>query len=180
MARPKIIIIHGNGGATGSIHWFPYAKKELEKDGFEVIAPTMPDNVLAREKYWLPFLRDNLLADEKTILIGHSSGAVAAMRYAEDNKLYGTVLVAACHTDLGDENEKIAGYYNRPWQWEKIKANQNWIIQFHSTDDPAIPVEEARYVHEHLNCEYHELTGKGHYNTTEFPELIEAIKRKFN
>ena len=179
MAQPKIILIHGNGGATGRHHWFPYAKRELEALGFEVIAETMPDNVLAREKYWLPFLRTTLSADENTILVGHSSGAVAAMRYAENNKIYGTVLVAACYTDLDDDNERIAGYYNRPWLWDKIKTNQNWIIQFHSTDDRSIPVEEARYVHDHLNSEYYEQTGKDHYGQKEFPELIEVIKAKF-
>src|SRR5438552_351050 len=126
MSLPKVIIIHGNGGATGKHHWFPSVKRALEAESIETITETMPDNFLAREKYWLPFLKDELHADENTILIGHSSGAVAAMRYAENNKIYGSVLVAACHTDLGDEGEKISGYYNRPWQWDKIKANQKW------------------------------------------------------
>ena len=29
---------------------------------------------------WLPFMKDNLAVDEKTIIIGHSSGACAAVR----------------------------------------------------------------------------------------------------
>lgn len=37
--------------------------------------------------------------------------------------------------------------------WERQKANTNFILQFHSDNDPFIPVEEARYVqtvlHEH-------------------------------
>src|SRR5476649_918323 len=183
MALPKIIIIHGNGGGTGADHWFPYVKQALEQDGFEVINPTMPDNVLARQKYWLPFLKDNLHADENTILVGHSSGAEAVMRSAENNKIYGTVLVAACHTDLGDETEKLSGYYDRPWRWDKIKANQKWIVQFHSTNDPYIPVEEARYVHKMLGSEYIESTTEGHFGgsrhkKTEFPELAAVIEQK--
>lgn len=27
----KIILIHGNGGATASDHWFPWVRNELEK-----------------------------------------------------------------------------------------------------------------------------------------------------
>ncbi len=142
----------------------------------------MPDNVLARESQWLPFLKDKLGTDEDTILIGHSSGAVAAMRFAENNKLYGSVLVGACYTDLGDEDEKASGYYSRPWQWDKIKANQNWIIQFASTDDPYIPIEEARHIHKMLNTEYHEASDEGHYGEdtgkTEFPEIVDIISRK--
>ena len=42
---------------------------------------------MARAKYWLPFLK-KLGEDEETILIGHSSGAVSAMSYAENNKIY--------------------------------------------------------------------------------------------
>ncbi len=180
---PKVIIIHGNGGATGADHWFPFVKQALEEKGLEVITETMPDNVLAREKYWLPFLKDELHANEDTILVGHSSGAVAAMRFAENNKIYGSVLVGACHTDLDDEDEKASGYYNLPWQWDKIKANQNWIVQFHSTDDLFIPVEEARFVHKKLNTEYTEATNEGHFGggrreKLEFPELVAAIKDK--
>lgn len=105
------------------------------------------------------------------------------MRYAEKNKIYGSVLVGACHTDLDDEDEKKSGYYNRPWQWDKIKANQKWIVQFHSTNDPYIPVEEARYVHKKLNTEYTESTTEGHYGggareKLEFPELISVIQQK--
>lgn len=180
----KIILIHGNGGGTGRDNWFPYVKKQLEEKGFTVVSETMPDNVLARESQWLPFLRDKLGADEDTILVGHSSGAVAVMRFAEDNKLYGSILVGASYTDLGDEDERASGYFDHPWQWEKIKANQNWIIQFASTDDPYIPVEEARHIHERLGTEYYEAADEGHYGEDRqkksFPEVVDLIDRKVN
>lgn len=179
----KIILIHGNGGGTADENWFPSVKKSLEAKGLKVIAETMPDNVLARESMWLPFLKDKLGADENTIIVGHSSGAVAAMRFAESNKLYGSILIGACYTDLGDEREKQSGYYDRPWDWNKIKANQKWIIQFASTDDPYIPIKEARHIHEHLNTEYTESTTEGHYGSDkkkklEFTELIQAVLKK--
>ncbi len=184
MGTLKIILIHGNGGGTGTDNWFPYVKNNLEAKGYKVISETMPDNVLARESQWLPFLKDKLEADENTILVGHSSGAVAAMRFAENNKIFGSVLVGACYTDLGDEDEKASGYYSRPWQWDKIKANQNWIIQFASTDDSYIPIEEARYIHERLDSEYHESNHEGHFGEdkgkTEFPELVGVVTQKLN
>ena len=103
------------------------------------------------------------------------------MRLAEETPLLGTVLVGGYYTDLGLENERIAGYFSRPWQWEKIKTNQDWIIQFKSTDDPWIPIAEARYVHEQLNTDYYEYTDQGHfggdYLKTSFPELITAVKK---
>jgi predicted alpha/beta hydrolase family esterase len=177
----KAILIHGNGGSTPNDNWFPYLKTELEKIGIETKALQFPDAVLARTSYWLPFLQ-SLKPDENTIIIGHSSGAIAAMRYAEKHPLLGSVLVGSYHTDLGIETEKISGYFDLPWNWEAIKNNQQWIIQFASTNDPWIPVEEARYVRDHLNTDYHESSYEGHYGGDHykptFPEALEAIKSK--
>lgn len=183
MQQVKVIFIHGNGG--GDINkpdgWFPYVKRELEKMGLEVISQNFPDPIYARQEYWLPFL-EKLGADERTILIGHSSGAVAAMRYAETHQILGSILVSACYTDLGMESEKISGYYDKPWDWEAIKKNQHWIAQFHSTDDPLIPIEEARFVHQKLDSEYFEYTDQGHFgypvSKLEFPEIVEVVGKK--
>ena len=104
------------------------------------------------------------------------------MRYAENNKILGSVLVGACYTDLGDENEKKSGYYDKEWDWNAIKNNQKWIIQFASTDDPYIPIKEARYIHQKLNTEYFEYNDQGHFgsdkNRVIFPEIVKAIKDK--
>ncbi|KPJ57199.1 esterase [Parcubacteria bacterium DG_74_2] len=177
----KIIIVRGNGNSTPDEIWFPYVKKELEKIGLMVINEEFPDPELAREEYWLPFIK-KLGADENTILIGHSSGAIAAMRFAEGNKILGSVLVATYYTDLGDENEKKSGYFTHPWNWESIRKNQKWIIQFASVDDPYIPIEEARFIHQKLQTDYHEYKDEGHFGAdddkTIFPEIIAVIKSK--
>lgn len=177
----KVIIIHGNGGGKPSDNWIPYLARELKKIGIEVIAREFPDNVLARQSYWIPFLKE-LKADQNTILIGHSSGAVAATRFAEKNKILGSVLVGTYYTDLGNEREKQSGYFDRPWDWEKIKNNQQWIIQFASTNDPWIPISQARLIQQKLNTEYHEFTDQGHfggdYVKPTFPELLAAFKHK--
>lgn len=123
----KVIFLHGNGGESVNDNWFPYLQKELTKLNLNVIAKNFPDADLAREKYWLPFLIE-LEADENTILIGHSSGAIAAMRFAESNKLLGSILIGTYYTDLGDEKEKLSGYFNRHWDWKAIKSNQKWIV----------------------------------------------------
>ncbi len=179
----KVIFIPGNGGASvfSADGWFPYLYDNLTKLGLEVIAHDFPDPELAREKYWLPFIK-KLGADKNTILIGHSSGAVAALRYAEKYQILGSILVAACYTDLGEESERVSGYYDHSWNWDKIKQNQKWIIQFASTDDPFIPIEEARFIHQQIGSDYHEFTDQQHFGyptaKTEFPEIVEIIKSK--
>lgn len=176
----KVIFIPGNGGGTPKDNWFPYLKTKLSELGLKIIDKDFPHNIIAPEKSWIPFLK-KLGADENTILIGHSTGAIAAMRFAEKNKILGSVLVGGYYTDLGIEEEKQAGYFNRPWSWEKIRKNQKWIAQFNSTDDPWIPIEEARFVHEKLNTDYFESTSQGHfggdYLKLEFPEIIEVVNK---
>ena len=174
-----MIFVPGNGGSTTHDNWFPYVQAVFEAHGHEVIAATFPDPVLARESFWIPFLRDELKVDKDTILIGHSSGAIAAQRFAEQHPIRGSVLVGTYHTDLNIESEKLSGYFDCPWNWEAIKRNQQWTVIFASQDDPWIPVSEPRFVHQQLNCEYHEYTNQGHfggdYHKPEFPELVAAV-----
>jgi predicted alpha/beta hydrolase family esterase len=117
---------------------------------------------------------------DNVILIGHSSGAEAAMRYMEKYKVVGTILVSACWTDLGNDNETISGYYSRPWAWSDIHSNAQWIVQFGSTDDPFIPIEEMRLVAKEIGTEYIEYTKHGHFMTRTFPELMDQFKSKMN
>lgn len=177
--EPKIIFIPGNGGGTTKDNWFPYAKEAFEGQGYKVTDAVFPDPELAREKYWIPFLKDTIGVNDKSVLIGHSSGAIAAMRLAEETPMLGSVLVGAYHTDLGMESEKLSGYFDRPFDFEKIKQNQKWISIFASQDDPWIPIEEARFLHAKLNCEYHEYKTQGHfggdYLKLEFPELVACV-----
>jgi predicted alpha/beta hydrolase family esterase len=178
----QVIFIPGNGGSSTQDNWFPSVKEALEKASISVVSVPFPDPELARASFWLPFLQDQLKADENTILVGHSSGAIAALRYAETHRILGSVLVGAYHTDLGIENEKLSGYFDTPWQWEAIKKNQEWAVIFASQDDPWIPVAEARYLHQQLTCEYHEYTNQGHfggdYFKPHFDELTQAILRQ--
>lgn len=176
----KAIIIPGNGNTDISENWFSYVNKELEKLGLEVIAENMPDPDLARKKYWLPFIKEKL-STEDSILIGHSSGAIATLRYLEEHRCKLAILVGVCYTALGDEHEKESGYYDEPWKWDKIKSNAEKIVIFASSDDPYIPISEPQFIKEQINAEYHEYNDEGHFGVDkskkEFPEVITVVKK---
>lgn len=175
----RVVFAPGNGGCTTTQLWFPYIQSELENQGVDVVAAEFPDPKLARAEYWLPFLREELKIDKDTVIVGHSSGAIAAMRYAEQYPVLGSILVGTYHTHLDIDAEKQSGYFDTPWQWEKIRSNQQWTVIFASQDDPWIPIEEPRFVHEQLQCEYHEFYNQGHfggdYDKKTFPELATAL-----
>ncbi len=176
VSSPTVIIIPGNGGCTPGDAWYPWVERELTDAGLHVINEPFPDAVRARARYWLPFLEE-LGADASTILIGHSSGALAAMRYAERHPILGSVLVGVCHTDLGDAFERQSGYYDTAWPWDTITSNQQFIGVFHSTDDPHIPVAEARHVAARLRASYREYSDRGHFLDREVPEVVDFVVR---
>jgi predicted alpha/beta hydrolase family esterase len=173
---PKAILIPGNGGCSPGDAWYPAVERELAALGINVINTEFPDSVKARSSYWLPFL-ESLGADDNTILIGHSSGAVAAMRYAETHRVLGSVLVGVCYTDLGDTFEAQSGYYRDPWRWSAIRDHQQWIGIFNSTDDPHIPIAEPRHVAAQLKCSYFEFRDRGHFTDGQLPEVVEFVRR---
>src|SRR3989344_4911021 len=178
--KPRIVYIHGNGASHWSFAWAKWLKAELEKAGYETFFETMPDSVIARKEHWLPFIEHYVKAGENDVIVGWSSGALAAMRYAELHKIRGSVLVGPCTTDLGIELEKQSGYFDTPWQWQKIKENQQHIAIVYSDDDPFIPQEEFAKITTALTPEVLKFSGKGHFIEQEtFPELLEYIVRTY-
>lgn len=179
--KPRIVYIHGNGSTHWSFAWAPWLKAQLESRGFETFFETMPDSIIAREQYWLPFLEEHVKVDRHDVLVGWSSGAVAAMRYAERNPLCGSVLISPSYTDLNDDLEQQSGYFDKPWQWEKIKANQGQIALVWGDDDPYIPQREFTFIAEQLRPTKLKIHGGGHFTEQqEFPELLDYIVQTYD
>ncbi|GFN87963.1 retinoblastoma binding protein 9 [Plakobranchus ocellatus] len=176
-SKLKFVIVPGNGGCDVTCaNWYGWLAGKLADAGLVCVAKNMPDPVMARETYWLPFMEKELDCDENTVIIGHSSGAEAAMRFAETRKVYSLVLVSACVTDLGMESERVSGYYNRPWLWEDIKANcKVKVAQFGSRDDPFIPWAEQEQVANELNSHFYQYGERGHFMNSTFPELLKYL-----
>lgn len=185
MQLPTIVIIPGNGNShIDTDNWYAWVRDELQKSGFPVVATDMPDPVEARMKFWLPYITNHLITDHNSIVIGHSSGAVATLRYLEHQHVLGAVLVGCNYTDLGYEDEKASGWYDAPWEWGTIKSNANWIVQFHSDNDPFITLAEPQFIQKQLDSDLRIIPNRGHFMTdhnpinTSFPELVALIKSK--
>lgn len=179
----RVVLLHGNGGSKGTDNWFPYIKKHLEMVGIPCESPNLPDPVFARSKYWLPYFKNVLKLGPDDIIVGHSSGALSILKYAEDNQIGASILVGTYYTDLGYDDERTSGYFDTPWDWQKIKSNQKWTAIFASTDDPYIPISEPRYIRDKLGGEYFEFTDQGHFGgdkpMLEFPELLKLLNKCF-
>lgn len=193
---PTVIICPGNGCTQiRRSNWYGRLHDILtEEHKIQCICENFPDPSLARRDIWIPHMRS--LAEKhatdgdpkNVILVGHSSGAQAALRYAELYPVQGIVLVSATYTDLGDADERASGYYpqpqkngsgseeSNPYLFDDMKKNcENWH-QFHSDDDPFIPLREAERIRDGLGLSdtYHMLPGRSHYFEYS-PELLDAI-----
>jgi predicted alpha/beta hydrolase family esterase len=180
MAKPRIVYIHGDGHLYWSFAWAPWLKHELERAGYRTFFELFPDSIEARAKYWLAFLSDHVQAGEDDVLVGWSSGTLAALRHAEKHKLRGLVLIAPYHTDLGLEKEKRSGYFDQPWRWDDIRRNAGRVAVFASDADPYISQAEFTEVARQLGTEVRCVPGAGHFaEQEEFSELSEYIRSAF-
>lgn len=185
----RVVIIPGMGCTpVQSSNWYSWFAQELKSRHptavKECVLRNFPDPYQCKESVWIPFLQNEIGLDEDTIVVGHSSGAACAMRLLEQHDqisfLKAVVLVAAAHTDLGEESERRSEYFNRPWNWEKMKQGASKIICFHGKDDPLIPVAEARYISKKMDCEnfeYIEMDGMSHFFQpwTEILDVVDKI-----
>lgn len=87
--------------------WFDWLKKELEGHGYEAII--CEEYIMSPAKRAEVFVEKYPL-DERTIIIGHSSGGPAAIKWIEnvDQNIYGLLLV-----DPGTKQELLV-----PWEKE--------------------------------------------------------------
>lgn len=94
--KMKVAIIPGNGaGDVFHANWYGWAHKQINKmENVSCDLRNMPDPITAKESIWIPFMREEMECDENTVIIGHSSGAEAAMRFAEKYKVKGIILVS--------------------------------------------------------------------------------------
>ena len=183
----RVFIIHGWGGFPEEA-WFLWLKKELEKKGFKAEIPSMPDTNHPKIDAWVPFLAKLVgKPDKDTLLVGHSIGCQAIMRYLEtvNEPVGGVVFVGGWFTLYeenleSDEERAIA----RPWLTTpidagKVRKNANKVRAIFSDNDKWVPADNAIEFEKRLGAKTIVLNNKGHMggddNCPELPEALSAI-----
>ena len=85
----KVFIIHGTGG-NPERNWFPWLRKELEKEGCTVFVPKLPTPEGQSLDNWMFEFQDGSyysLIDEDSIFVGHSLGPAFILSVLESLKL---------------------------------------------------------------------------------------------
>lgn len=183
----RAIIIHGWGG-TPDEGWMPWLKAELEKSGFEVQVPAMPDTNNPTIEAWVAKLAEVVgVPDDETYLIGHSIGCQTVLRYLSgiDGGIAGVVLVAPWIglVNLGNDEEWSVAkpWLETPIDFEAVKNHCLKITLIFSDNDPFVPLElNQTALSSSLNAKnVFVLREKGHISggdgVNQLPEALEAI-----
>lgn len=185
------LILHGAGNDhTGN--WFPWLQEELEKKGYKVWVPDLPETDTPDKEKWLNaiFSNKDWVFDSESIIIGHSAGATLILRIlerlSEEIKINKVILVAG-PVNVGTIPEYFVykkSLVKDPFNWEKIKKScNNFYFICSDNDKYQCGVDQAKIMQEHLGGELVFKKGEGHFNLEkgseykQFPLLVELIEK---
>lgn len=183
------IILHGAGNNSQG-NWFPWLKKELEKKGYAVWVPDLPNSDIPMREAWLDtiFANKEWKFNSESVLIGHSAGATCILRLLEalpDGVRINKSILVAGPVKLGTKREYFPykkDMVKDPFNWDKIRNFCNQFYFFHSDNDKyQCGIDQGKILQQHLGGELIFKPGQGHFNLEagpqykEFPELLEKI-----
>lgn len=178
------VILHGTSGSADH-NWFPWLKTALETNGYKVWVPNLPSADRPNIQRYNYFLFDHGWEfNDETILIGHSSGAVAILGLLQalpiSVKVKASYLVGSFKDNLGRDD--LSELFAHPFDFDKIKQKSRAFYFIHSDNDPYCPLEHAQFLHAQIGGDLIILPGQKHFSVgtfgpsyTEFPYLRNLI-----
>lgn len=183
----KVYIVHGWDGSPDE-SLFVWLDKNLSSREYEVKRLSMPNPETPVIEEWISKLKEEINPDSDTILVGHSVGCQAVMRYLETQdetmRIGGMLLLAPWmqldQTTIEEEGEEVVELA-RPWietpiNFEKVKTLSPKIIAIFSDNDDFVPISEETFFAEKLGAKTIMEHEKGHFSPAEnISELQSAL-----
>lgn len=178
----SVIVIHGFTGRPNKA-WRPWLKQELLDRGVAVAIPAMPEPDEPHETAWLDTI-DQAIEGATTpiILIGHSLGGLAILRWLETRAkgpIHAIIEVAGLITPGNYPNYNFFERFHVPKDWERIQHMARHRIGIYSEDDPAVPMIEGDKYERLASAQMLRVDGYGHFSddshVTKVPELLQII-----
>ena len=177
----KLIIVHGwEGSPEGG--WFPWLKSEMERKGWEVHIPALPNSNNPKIHEWLGLLAQVAdSVDENTYMVGHSLGCVTILKFLENldekQKIGGVILIAGFDNPLGIK--EIENFFQGPLNWDKAKRTCKKFIVIHSEDDHGVPADNGIRMKNNLGAKKILVNGYKHFSgddgVNSLPLVIEEL-----
>lgn len=181
MQTHRVYIIHGYQASAQS-HWFPWVKRTLEQQDFEVQVLALPAPDHPDIDAWLDCLRDNIKLGSQTYLIGHSLGCITLLRYLEEQQqaVAGMALVSGFAEPLSFL-PVLDPFSAAPLDAEKLVRLVPQRIVMAAQDDHIVPYPYSLRLAEKLDADWELFERGGHFMAqdgfTEFPALYDVMIR---
>jgi uncharacterized protein len=184
----RVYIIHGWDGSPEEpmLQWL---KSAYEKKGYEAMVPAMPDSAVPKIDSWVKKLKDTITAGGDTILIGHSIGCQAILRYLETLPagivVASAILIAPWMAldmrtikEEGEEGVEIA----RPWMetpidFPKVRSHIRNAVAIFSDNDPYVPLDQKEIFEKELGAEIVIEHAKGHFTASDGVSILPSALR---
>ena len=148
--------------------WYPWMKTKLESMGYMVLVPAFPTPAGQSYESWRAVIKNYVPTfDEETIIIGHGSGGLFALRILEEitKQIHGLFLVAAYAKKIGHAgydrvNESMIHEFN----FDTIKSHAMIVHVYAGDDDPFVPRAVSDELATQLNVPLEIIPGGGHIN----------------
>lgn len=170
--KKRILIIHG-WESNSKEHWFQEAKAGLEKLNYKVLAPDMPNAFSPKKEEWVKIIED-FNPDENSILIGHSLGGTAILRYLEKAAGRAGQCIFIATPIRKTEYEEINNFFEPDFDWKKIKENSDKFAVLNQKGDMTVNYREGKELAGHLKAEFILIEGNDHFDKIDF-SLLEKI-----
>lgn len=182
----RVIIVHRWEGGSHN-DWRPWLKTELEKMGYEVQVPDMPDTDVPVIDKWVDKLREIVgTPDNNTYFVGHSIGCQTILRYLEtvNTSVGGAVFVAGWFNLDNMEDEEVKEIA-KPWietsiDLAKVKYVLPVATLIISENDPYGYLEENKQKFSEVVTKGIVVPNAGHFTSedgyTEIPLVVDELK----
>lgn len=174
--KANYVILHGYT-AKPKDDFYPWLAQKLQKTGNQVEVPEMPGTENPKIEDQVAYVEKNCTFDENTVLIGHSLGAVVAMKTLEalNKPIKRLVLVAGfAQPKFKDKKRPFEESFNWEFDFEKIKKNAREIVILRAQNDTAVSAERADYLADKLGGRIVDFVAeKNHATGEEEPVVLE-------
>lgn len=186
----KAVFLHGTDGSPTD-HWFPWLQKKLVENGYQVFAPTLPENHTPNRDTYESFLKNADWDFTDNLLVGHSSGTTTILNLlmadwfpnVKASVLVGTFL----NEDLLDGQEwyepgQFDGLFVQDFDIGKIKQKCPEFIFVHGDNDHACSYNDAKDFSDQVGGDFITIKNGAHLSgssgITEISEMVEALDQK--
>ncbi len=182
----KYFIIHGFMGSNIE-NWFPWFKEQIDSEENLCVIPQFPIE-LEKHNYneWKKLLDLYAMIDSNSVIIGHSTGSICALKYILESKIKVNklILISGFNNYLAPDKNDIhnvinSTYYVKENKVKEVRKYAKEIICIYGNDDPYIPQKTLHEFAKSIGAKEVIIDKGGHLNIdsgyTEFNKLLKYV-----